>query len=234
MIPCRTTGDVLISYNVGGGSKVSVVFYRWVTDTSASVVIPPDPTPPTRARRPGTSNRPRRSRRIAAFAGAMNSHGNHQLPDRHRQPADAGQVRLGQLRRGGAQPDRRSSTAPNSARASRSARCGCPAARPNRSTRSCRTTSARCRSRRTAARSRAASSTTPTAAAKTNRQAGTGWLDDPAAGRQRDQSAADHDHRRGGSYSFTNVPPGTYVVREVGQSGWTCDYPGTGSAAATR
>src|SRR6476619_4322167 len=43
-IPCRTTGDILIAYNVGGGSKVSVVFYRWVTDTSSSVVIPPEVT----------------------------------------------------------------------------------------------------------------------------------------------------------------------------------------------
>jgi hypothetical protein len=45
MIPCRTTGDVLIAYNVGGGEKVSVVVYRWVTDTSKSTVIEPDPTP---------------------------------------------------------------------------------------------------------------------------------------------------------------------------------------------
>src|SRR5205823_5312778 len=30
----------------------------------------------------------------------------------------------------------------------------------------------------------------------------------------------------GGSYSFTNVAPGTYVIREVGQTGWSCDYPG--------
>ena len=44
-IPCRTTGDVLIAYNVSGGTKVSVVFYTWVTDTSTTVVIPPDPTP---------------------------------------------------------------------------------------------------------------------------------------------------------------------------------------------
>ena len=27
-----------------------------------------------------------------------------------------------------------------------------------------------------------------------------------------------------------NVPPGSYVIREVSQSGWTCDYPGTGAS----
>src|SRR5437763_7969293 len=43
-IPCRTTGDVLIAYNVPGGPGVSVVVYRWVTDTSAPTVIPPDPS----------------------------------------------------------------------------------------------------------------------------------------------------------------------------------------------
>ena len=42
-IPCRTTGDVLIAYNVPGGASVNVVVYRWVTDTSTSVVILPDP-----------------------------------------------------------------------------------------------------------------------------------------------------------------------------------------------
>ena len=44
MIPCRTTGDVLIAYNVGG-STIHVVFYRWITDTSTTVTIPPNPTP---------------------------------------------------------------------------------------------------------------------------------------------------------------------------------------------
>ena len=43
-IPCRTTGDVLISYNVPGSSSVSVVIYRWVTDESVATVIPPNPT----------------------------------------------------------------------------------------------------------------------------------------------------------------------------------------------
>src|SRR5205823_3120296 len=33
-----------------------------------------------------------------------------------------------------------------------------------------------------------------------------------------------------GTYAFTNVAPGSYVLREVAQSGWTCDYPGTGSS----
>ena len=44
-IPCRTTGDVLIAYNVPGGSSVNVVVYRWVTDTSTLTTIAPDPTP---------------------------------------------------------------------------------------------------------------------------------------------------------------------------------------------
>src|SRR5205807_4721145 len=43
-IPCRTTGDVLIAYN-HGGTSVNVVLYRWITDTSSLVTIPPDPTP---------------------------------------------------------------------------------------------------------------------------------------------------------------------------------------------
>src|SRR5262249_60825636 len=30
-----------------------------------------------------------------------------------------------------------------------------------------------------------------------------------------------------GTYMFTNVAPGSYILREVGKSGWTCDYPGT-------
>src|SRR5947209_13570288 len=34
----------------------------------------------------------------------------------------------------------------------------------------------------------------------------------------------------GGSYTFTDVAPGTYVLREVGQTGWSCDYPGTGGS----
>src|SRR5262249_44114591 len=34
----------------------------------------------------------------------------------------------------------------------------------------------------------------------------------------------------GGSYSFTNVEPGSYIVREVVKEGWTCDFPGTGSS----
>jgi len=34
----------------------------------------------------------------------------------------------------------------------------------------------------------------------------------------------------GGSYSFTGVSPGTYVIREVGQAGWSCDYPGTAAS----
>jgi hypothetical protein len=42
MIPCRTTGDVLIAYN-HGGSSVNIVIYRWVTDTFTETVIPPDP-----------------------------------------------------------------------------------------------------------------------------------------------------------------------------------------------
>src|SRR5438270_192150 len=32
-----------------------------------------------------------------------------------------------------------------------------------------------------------------------------------------------------GTYTFTNMAPGSYLVREVAQNGWTCDYPGTGS-----
>src|SRR5947209_20349037 len=34
----------------------------------------------------------------------------------------------------------------------------------------------------------------------------------------------------GGSYAFADVAPGTYVLREVGKTGWTCDYPGTGGS----
>jgi hypothetical protein len=33
-----------------------------------------------------------------------------------------------------------------------------------------------------------------------------------------------------GSYTFTKVGPGAYLVQEVGQSGWTCDVPGEGTA----
>jgi SdrD B-like protein len=33
-----------------------------------------------------------------------------------------------------------------------------------------------------------------------------------------------------GNYTFTKVEPGTYIVQEVGQSGWTCDVPGEGKA----
>src|SRR5436305_619018 len=44
-VPCRTTGDVLLSYNVQGSSTVNVVMYRWVTDESSSTVIPPEATP---------------------------------------------------------------------------------------------------------------------------------------------------------------------------------------------
>jgi uncharacterized repeat protein (TIGR01451 family) len=33
-----------------------------------------------------------------------------------------------------------------------------------------------------------------------------------------------------GKYTFTKVEPGTYIVEEVPQSGWTCDVPGEGTA----
>jgi hypothetical protein len=33
-----------------------------------------------------------------------------------------------------------------------------------------------------------------------------------------------------GKYTFTKVEPGTYIVEEVPQSGWTCDVPGEGKA----
>jgi uncharacterized repeat protein (TIGR01451 family) len=37
----------------------------------------------------------------------------------------------------------------------------------------------------------------------------------------------------GGAYSFTNLAPGTYVVREVQQSGWTRTFPASGSYQVT-
>src|SRR5262249_30038584 len=43
MIPCRTTGDVLISYNVPKTGEVNVVIYRWKTTAFTSTPTTEDP-----------------------------------------------------------------------------------------------------------------------------------------------------------------------------------------------
>ncbi|MEA2218861.1 MAG: hypothetical protein QOJ35_1487 [Solirubrobacteraceae bacterium] len=39
-IPCRSTGDLLLAYDIGGGSTVSVTIYRWTGDGSGPIACP--------------------------------------------------------------------------------------------------------------------------------------------------------------------------------------------------
>src|SRR5438874_4593013 len=230
MIPCRTTGDVLIAYNVPGGSSVNVVVYRWVTDTSTLTTIAPDPTPHACAK---TGHfEPSEGTPVAPpyEQGSMSTaDGSNFLTDTANPPTP-------KTFAGGSFGE----ASLNLTAIFEHANLGpCFAfGQMWMSSRSSESIDSQLQDYVGPVPIQADSCAI--SGRKFDDANGSG-VDDPSKPGlggwtiqlldstgtkvlQATTTAAD------GSYAFTNVAPGSYVVREVAQSGWTCDYPGTGSS----
>jgi hypothetical protein len=228
MIPCRTTGDVLIAYNVGG-STIHVVFYRWITDTSTTVTIPPNPTPVA-----------------CATSGHFEPSGGMAVEPPNEQGA-LNPTEITNFLKDTVNPTPSKFPAGSFGEASlnlsaifESAKLGSCFAFGQMwmSSRSSESIDSQLQDYVSPIPLQADSCAI--SGRKFDDANGNG-LDEPskpglggwtiqllnAAGTQvlRETTTASD-----GSYAFTNVAPGSYLVREVAQSGWTCDYPGTGSS----
>jgi SdrD B-like domain len=228
-IPCRTTGDILISYNVGGGMKVSVTFYRWSTDTSQSVVIPPDPTPHACAKTGHFEPAEGTPVESPLSQGAMNSSEiTNYLTDTANQPTPT-KFAAGSF----------GEAALNLTGIFEAAKLGSCFAFGQMwmSSRSSEAIDSQLQDYLTPVPIQTDSCSISGRKFDDANGSGTdepgkpgleGWtiqLLDPTGTKVLQTTTTGP----GGSYSFTTVAPGTYVIREVAQSGWTCDYPGTGS-----
>jgi hypothetical protein len=230
MIPCRTTGDELIAYNVPGGSTVEVVVYRWVTDTSTLTTIPPDPTPHACAKTghfepsDGTEVSSPNEQGVMSTAEITNyltdtanpptpktfaggSFGEAALnltaifEDANLGPCFAfGQMWMSSRSSESIDSQLQDYVGPVPIQANSCAISG-----------------------------RKFDDANGNGKEEANEPGLGGWtmqlLDATGTTVLRSTTTASD-----GTYTFTNVPPGTYIIREVSQSGWTCDYPGTGSA----
>ncbi len=229
-IPCRTTGDVLISYNVPGGSSVNVVFYKWVTDESTPTIIPPDPTVHQCAKAGhfepagGTPVSAPDEQGNMNFAGEITNY----LTDTANPPTPAkfaagsfGEAALnltaifenanlgscfsfGQM-----WMSSRSSESIDSQLQDYVSPVGIQA-------NSC------------AISGRKFDDANGSGVDEASKPGLGGWtiqLLDSTGTKVLQTTTTASD----GTYAFTNVAPGSYILREVAQSGWTCDYPGTGS-----
>ena len=230
-IPCRTTGDVLISYNVGGSSSVNVVLYRWITDESKATVIPPDPATHACATKghfepsEGTAVAPPFEQGEMNFSGPVANF----LTDGANPPTpatfEAGSfgeaslnltaifegAKLGPCFSFGQMwMSSRSSESIDSQLQDYVAPVGLQA-------NSCSISG------------RKFDDANGSGVDNPAKPGLGGWtiqlLDSTGTNVLRTTTTASD-----GTYTFTNVMPGSYVLREVGQTGWTCDYPATGSA----
>ena len=231
MIPCRTTGDVLISYNVGGSSSVEVVLYRWVTDEGKATVIAPDPTSHECAEKGhfapagGTAVAPPFEQGEMNFSGEISNF----LTDTANPPTPA-KFAAGSF----------GEAALNLTAIFENANLGpCFAfGQMWMSSRSSESIDSQLQdyvgpigisANSCAISGRKFDDANGSGVDSPSKPGLGGWtiqlLDSTGTKVLRTTTTASD-----GTYTFTGVGPGSYIVREVGQSGWTCDYPGTGSA----
>ncbi len=228
-IPCRTTGDVLLAYNVGG-SSVNVAFYRWITDTSTLVTIAPDPTPHACAKTGHFEVSGGMAVAPPNEQGALNATEiTNYLTDTANSPTPS-TFSVGSF----------GEASLNLTAIFEGAKLG-PCFAFGQMWMSSRSSES--------IDSQLEDYVSPVAL-QADSCSISGRKFDDASGNGLDEASKPGlggwtiqllnssgtevlrttTTASDGTYAFTNVAPGSYLVREVGKSGWTCDYPGTGSS----